>query len=488
MTPKSRHALALPGAACALVFLVSGAVAAAARQTPEEPAGRNAQGDGRARQESPLTKEFLLGALRGGSPTAAELVRLVKGRGVAFRATAEDESRLREAGATAELLKALRANYRPDATPDGVILLIPNPRPPATNPHLPTPSVIQADPLLIAPDTRAIPYGLPDSTQPSAGPGRGGGMGTGSGIGAGAGSAAAPREPVGAGGPIRKDELVRAQRTTGHDADALLRQVEQRGVNFRLSAADERALVAAGAPASLVAAGRGHNRAPVGRGELEEMLRADRSRATRADGGGVAGEIEKRGADFKATPKVINALRKAGASEAVLAALRANYRPAAGAAPPPAPDKPAGTPPRAEAKAPTPPPGSGVGTGSGVGVGGGGGYNIGGRGIGPGGAGLVDYTRAFRSGEVTVKAIIISKPEPGFTEEARKNNVTGVVRLRVMLHASGLVTNISVVRGLPDGLSEKAAAAARAISFRPAQKDGRTVSQWALLEYNFNIY
>jgi TonB family protein len=148
--------------------------------------------------------------------------------------------------------------------------------------------------------------------------------------------------------------------------------------------------------------------------------------------------------------------------------------------------------------------GGGIGTGSGGGVGsgdggglgpgrggntGGGDRNEGGGGPGGGGGGApVDYNRTFQPREVTAKAVIISKPEPGFTEEARKNNVTGLVRLRAVLSSGGAVQNISVIKGLPDGLTEKAIAAARGIKFRPAQKDGRTVSQWVTLEYNFNIY
>ena len=139
--------------------------------------------------------------------------------------------------------------------------------------------------------------------------------------------------------------------------------------------------------------------------------------------------------------------------------------------------------------------GGGVGNGDGTGYGPGRGYNTGGGdahegggGPGGGGGGNVDYTRPFQQREVTRKAIITFKPEPGFTEDARKNNVTGVVRLRAILHASGSVQNISVVKGLPDGLTEKAIAAARQIRFTPAEKDGHTVSQYIVLEYNFNIY
>jgi len=144
--------------------------------------------------------------------------------------------------------------------------------------------------------------------------------------------------------------------------------------------------------------------------------------------------------------------------------------------------------------------GIGTGTGSGVGPGDGQGYGpgrdfntgggdgkVGGGGPGGGGGGL-DYNKTFNQKDVTRKAVITFKPEPGFTEEARKNNVTGVVRLRAVLSSSGGVTNISVIKPLPDGLTEKAISAARQIRFQPAQKDGRTVSQYIVLEYNFNIY
>ena len=140
--------------------------------------------------------------------------------------------------------------------------------------------------------------------------------------------------------------------------------------------------------------------------------------------------------------------------------------------------------------------GGGVGTGDGTGAGPGRGYNMGGGdpnvgGGGPGGGGGgagIDYTRPFKQNDVSVRAVITFKPEPGFTEEARQQNVTGTVRLRAILSAGGEVTNVSVVKGLPGGLTEKAITAARQIKFRPAQKDGRAVSQYVVLEYNFNIY
>lgn len=96
----------------------------------------------------------------------------------------------------------------------------------------------------------------------------------------------------------------------------------------------------------------------------------------------------------------------------------------------------------------------------------------------------------FRSKEMTVRAKVVSKPEPSYTERARQNQITGTVVLRAVFSASGAVENISVMKegSLPDGLTEKAIEAARQIRFIPAIKDGRFVSMWIQLEYNFNLY
>lgn len=111
---------------------------------------------------------------------------------------------------------------------------------------------------------------------------------------------------------------------------------------------------------------------------------------------------------------------------------------------------------------------------------------------GPGQSGPLSSGHAagepYKLTEVTLKAVVVFKPAPGFTEEARRENVTGTVRLRVVLGAEGRVRGISVIRGLPEGLTEKAIDASRHILFFPAEVDGRDVSQYATLEYNFNIY
>jgi TonB family protein len=138
--------------------------------------------------------------------------------------------------------------------------------------------------------------------------------------------------------------------------------------------------------------------------------------------------------------------------------------------------------------------GGGMGPGEGGGLGPGRGGNIGGGdrndgGGGPGGGGGgTDYNRVFTSKEVNSKARVISKPEPNYTEDARKNQVTGTVILRAIFTSGGQVTGIRAVSGLPHGLTERAIAAARNIKFVPATKDGRPVSMHIQLEYSFNLY
>lgn len=128
--------------------------------------------------------------------------------------------------------------------------------------------------------------------------------------------------------------------------------------------------------------------------------------------------------------------------------------------------------------------GGGTGEGIGMGVGPGRSYS-GGGGPGPH---AEDYNRIFTTREVVQRAAILSRPEPVYTEEARKYGVQGTVIVRAVLASTGEVTGIMAVKRLPHGLTESAISAAKRISFTPAVKDGHKVSQSITIEYNFNLY
>lgn len=96
--------------------------------------------------------------------------------------------------------------------------------------------------------------------------------------------------------------------------------------------------------------------------------------------------------------------------------------------------------------------------------------------------------RIFKSSEVNSKARILSQPPPNYTEEARSARVAGTVRLRAVFKYDGTIEVIEVLQGLTHGLTEKAVEAAKKIRFTPAQRNGKSVSQEIILEYNFNLY
>jgi protein TonB len=124
--------------------------------------------------------------------------------------------------------------------------------------------------------------------------------------------------------------------------------------------------------------------------------------------------------------------------------------------------------------------GGGSGTGHGTGVGSGNG-----PGVGTGES--VDYNGVFSVGNVTVRPQILGRPIPGYTDEARRNQVEGSVKVSVLLKADGSVSDIKVARGLGYGLDEKAIEAARQLRFVPAQKDGHVVSVRLFLEFKFSL-
>jgi protein TonB len=95
--------------------------------------------------------------------------------------------------------------------------------------------------------------------------------------------------------------------------------------------------------------------------------------------------------------------------------------------------------------------------------------------------------KIYTAKEITKKAVIVSKPVPEYTLMARENRVTGKVVLRAVFRSTGKVTNVQAIKRLPDGLTEQAIEAARQIKFKPAEKDGRPVSTFMMLEYNFSL-
>jgi len=64
------------------------------------------------------------------------------------------------------------------------------------------------------------------------------------------------------------------------------------------------------------------------------------------------------------------------------------------------------------------------------------------------------------------------RSEPEYSEQARRDHISGTVELKATVGADGHVRDIEVVRGLGHGLDENAIKAVRTWEFEPATKDG----------------
>jgi TonB family protein len=83
--------------------------------------------------------------------------------------------------------------------------------------------------------------------------------------------------------------------------------------------------------------------------------------------------------------------------------------------------------------------------------------------------------------------VILSKPSPVYTDEARKLQVEGEVLVQVVFRASGQVQAVRVVKGLGHGLDEAALHAAEQIRFKPALQDGHAVDFPAIAHIIFQL-
>ncbi len=123
------------------------------------------------------------------------------------------------------------------------------------------------------------------------------------------------------------------------------------------------------------------------------------------------------------------------------------------------------------------PPSNGTGSGGGIGSGKGGGVGAGsGGGVGPGqdggfGGGI------YRVGDRGLTLpVALYKPEPEYSDEARRARLTGEVLVQLIIDESGRTRDFKVVRSLGLGLDEEAIKAVRQWRFKPATRNGKPVA------------
>jgi len=134
------------------------------------------------------------------------------------------------------------------------------------------------------------------------------------------------------------------------------------------------------------------------------------------------------------------------------------------------------------------PPSNGPGFGGGIGSGEGGGIGSGkGGGLGPGEGGGVGGGVYSVGGGVSAP-VPIYKPDPAYSEEARKAKYQGTVVLWITIDAGGTVTDCKVVKPLGMGLDEKAMESVRTWKFKPAMRNGSPVPVRVMVEVSFRLF
>jgi TonB family protein len=97
--------------------------------------------------------------------------------------------------------------------------------------------------------------------------------------------------------------------------------------------------------------------------------------------------------------------------------------------------------------------------------------------------------RVYTREEVTQPAVIVEMPDPVLQRKLGDKvlDVSGTVKLSVVLHSTGRVGEIEVVAGLSQAQNFAAVKAARRIKFMPAVRQGLPVSQSIIAEYTFRL-
>ena len=109
-----------------------------------------------------------------------------------------------------------------------------------------------------------------------------------------------------------------------------------------------------------------------------------------------------------------------------------------------------------------------------------------------GGFGSVVAGKAIKARTATQTAafkpvVILSKPDPVYPPEARRLHIEGQVILRVLFGSTGNLRVLKVEQGLGHGMDEAAVQAAKHITFKPAERDGRPVDSTARVHIIFQL-
>lgn len=84
--------------------------------------------------------------------------------------------------------------------------------------------------------------------------------------------------------------------------------------------------------------------------------------------------------------------------------------------------------------------------------------------------------------------VLLSAPEPEYSEEARSAKVNGEVIVHLQVEEDGSVSHVYVVQSLGSGLDEKAVEAVQQYKFKPALEAGKAVAVEMKVKVQFQVF
>jgi len=93
-----------------------------------------------------------------------------------------------------------------------------------------------------------------------------------------------------------------------------------------------------------------------------------------------------------------------------------------------------------------------------------------------------------REDDKLVPPVLLRKVEPTYSAEARADHLSGSVLVSLTVGVDGVPTDITVVKGLGEGLDEKAVEAVSQWRFQPGTKKGVPVAVKAQVSVDFRLF
>jgi protein TonB len=84
--------------------------------------------------------------------------------------------------------------------------------------------------------------------------------------------------------------------------------------------------------------------------------------------------------------------------------------------------------------------------------------------------------------------VLMYQVAPEYTPEAKQAKTEGIVLLNLIVDANGAPQVVHVLRGVGNGLDEKAVEAVKQYKFKPAMEDGKPVAVNLNIEVNFKLF